>query len=134
MATKYILDTHALIWHLEGNLLLGANARSVINSATSQLILPSIALAEAMYVVEKGRTTIPSVNHLMHDVGNDKRIEVFPLTLGVLEESSVLTAVPEIHDRLIVATGVYLQNLGESIEILTKDNEIVLSSILTVCW
>lgn len=70
----------------------------------------------------------------MHDVGNDSRIEVFPLTLGILKESYALTAVPEIHDRLIVATGVYLQNLGESIEILTKDNQIILSSILTACW
>lgn len=52
MATKYILDTHALIWHLEGNPLLGSNARTVINTIASQLVLPSIALAEAMFVVE----------------------------------------------------------------------------------
>ena len=70
----------------------------------------------------------------MHDVGNDSRIVVFPIMLGILKESYALTAVPEIHDRLIVATGVYLQNLGESIEILTKDNQIILSSILTACW
>ena len=38
------------------------------------------------------------------------------------------------HDRLIVATGVYLKTLGEEVEILTKDNEIVLSSILPDVW
>ncbi|HQU91276.1 MAG TPA: PIN domain-containing protein [Pyrinomonadaceae bacterium] len=134
MAIKYILDTHALIWHLEGNRLLGSNARSIIDNPQSQLILPVIGLAEAMFIVEKGRTAIPAVSDLMHDVANDPRIDVFPLTLGILDESAALTSVPEIHDRLIVATGVYLQKLGDHVEILTKDNEIIVSSILPVCW
>jgi PIN domain nuclease of toxin-antitoxin system len=99
MAIKYILDTHALIWHLEGNRLLGSNARSIIDNPQSQLILPVIGLAEAMFIVEKGRTAIPAVSDLMHDVANDPRIDVFPLTLGILDESAALTSVPEIHDR-----------------------------------
>jgi len=38
------------------------------------------------------------------------------------------------HDRLIVATGIYLQKSGEAVEILTKDNEIILASVLSVVW
>ena len=134
MATKYIVDTHALIWHLEGNKLLGAAAKSVIDDPASQLVLPIIALAEAVFVVEKGRTAIPSMNDLLNDVRTDARIEIVPLTEEILNESISLTAIPEIHDRLIVATGVYLRSQGENIKILTKDNEIVLSSILDVTW
>jgi hypothetical protein len=70
----------------------------------------------------------------LNDVKNDKRIEIYPLTAGILDESVSLTAIPEIHDRMIVATGIYLQNLGESVEILTKDNEITLSALLPICW
>lgn len=134
MATKYIVDTHALIWHFEGNSLLGASAKAATNNPNSELILPAIALAEAMFVVEKGRCALTSVRDLIDDVRADNRINIFPLTSGILEESASLTAIPEIHDRLIVATGVYLQNLGETVEILTKDNEIVLASVLNVTW
>ena len=134
MATKFILDTHALIWHLEGNRLLGTAARSIIDDPASELVLPVIALAEAAFVVEKGRTSIPLVSDLMNDVEADSRIDVFPLTGEILSVSLTLTAIPEIHDRLIAATGVYLQNQGASVEILTKDNEIILASVLKVCW
>jgi PIN domain nuclease of toxin-antitoxin system len=134
MATKFILDTHALIWHLEGNRLLGPIARSIIDDPASELVLPVIALAEAAFVVEKGRTSIPQVSDLISDVQADSRIEVFALTEEILATSLTLTAIPEIHDRLIAATGVHLQNQGESVEILTKDNEIILASVLKVSW
>ncbi len=134
MATKYIVDTHALIWHFEGNPLLGAAAKAVTSDPNSELILPAIALAEAMFIVEKGRCSLTNVHDLLDDVQADGRISVFPLTAGVLEESLSLTAVPEIHDRLIVATGVYLQRLGDTVEILTKDNEIIIASLLSVRW
>ena len=134
MATKFILDTHALIWHLEGNPLLGTAARKIIDDPASNIVLPIIALAEATFVVEKGRTAIPRVSDLMGDVEADPRIEIYPLTEEILATSVTLTAIPEIHDRLIAATGVYLQNEGEAVEILTKDHEIVLSSVLKVCW
>ena len=134
MATKSIVDTHALIWHFEGNSLLGAAAKAVTSNPNSELILPTVALAEAMYIVEKGRCSLTSVQDLLDDVQADNRINIFPLTSGILEESVSLTGIPEIHDRLIVATGVYLQNLGETVEILTKDNEVVLASVLPVTW
>ena len=134
MATKYIVDTHALIWHLEGNSLLGTSAKAVTTNPNSELILPAIALAEAMFIVEKGRCSLTSVDDVLDDVRADSRINTFPLTSGILEESVSLTAIPEIHDRLIVATGVYLQNLGETVEILTKDNEIILAGVLNVTW
>ncbi len=93
-----------------------------------------IALAKALFIVEKGRSAIPSVPDLLSDVTNDSRIEIFPLTVGILEESISLTTIPEIHDRLIVATGVYLQKLGEAVEILTKDHEILAAAELNICW
>ncbi len=134
MATKFILDTHALIWHLEGNKLLGSNAKAIIDDPASELVLPIIALAEAAFVVEKGRTSIPQVSDLLNDVRSDRRIQIYPLTDEILDISFTLTAIPEIHDRLIAATGIHLQKVGETVEIVTKDNEIILSSALKVSW
>lgn len=134
MATQYVLDTHALIWHLESNERLGSEARKILDDPGSSLVLPIIALAEAIFIVEKGRTAIPTPLDLIEDVYQDTRIEVLALTRDIVDESLSLTAIPEIHDRLIVATGVYLQSLGETVEILTKDNEIILASLLKIAW
>ncbi len=134
MATKFIVDTHALVWHLEGKPTLGRKAKAVIDSLHSELVLPIIALAEAIFIVEKGRTSIPGVSDLLNDVLNDPRIEIYPLTVEILQESLTLIAIPEMHDRLIVATGIYLQSLGETVKVITKDNDIILASLLPVVW
>jgi PIN domain nuclease of toxin-antitoxin system len=58
MATKHIVDTHALVWHLEGNPRLGSKAGTILADPSSELVLPMIALAEACWMVEHGKSTI----------------------------------------------------------------------------
>jgi PIN domain nuclease of toxin-antitoxin system len=134
MANKHVLDTHALIWYLEGNPKLGAAAQAVMDDPVSELALPAIALAEAMYIVAKGRTAIPTVPDLLNDVMGDDRIEILPLTLPILQESLRASGVPEMHDRLIVATALYLEGLGHTAAILTKDTEINASALVRSVW
>ncbi len=131
---RYIVDTHALIWYLTGDARLGKAAQRILLAPASRLILPMIALAEALFIVEKGKVQISSVADLIADVTADARISIQPLTYDILQESLTLTAIPEMHDRLIVATGLYLQSLGETVEILTKDNEIIVSKLIRVVW
>jgi PIN domain nuclease of toxin-antitoxin system len=52
---KYVIDTHALIWFLEGNQRLGTQAQAILSNLDSQLVLPAIALAEAAWIVERGK-------------------------------------------------------------------------------
>ncbi|HEC34066.1 MAG TPA: twitching motility protein PilT, partial [Chloroflexi bacterium] len=52
MAHRHVLDTHALIWYLEGNPRLGQDAKRVMDDPRSELVLPVIALAEAAFIVE----------------------------------------------------------------------------------
>lgn len=56
---KYIVDTHALIWFLEGNLRLGINAKTILANSNSSLVLSAIVLAEAVWIVDRGKTSIP---------------------------------------------------------------------------
>ncbi len=58
MASKYVLDAHTVIWYLEGNARLGADARAVLDDSESEMFLPIIALCEAADVIGKGRTKI----------------------------------------------------------------------------
>ena len=134
MAHKYVLDTHAVVWHLEGNPRLGPNAKRVIDDPLSSLVLPVIALAEAAYIVEHGRTAIPKVSELLRSVLADPRISIFPVTWEVFEESLNAVVLPEMHDRLIVGSALYLQSLGDTISLLTKDASIVESRLVTTLW
>jgi hypothetical protein len=52
----------------------------------------------------------------------------------VLQQSLQAEPVPEMHDRLIIATGLYLQSLGEQVEILTKDASMIDAALLAVVW
>ncbi len=134
MASKYIVDTHALIWYLESSPRLGAAAKAVLDDPASNLVLPLIALAEAVDIVDKRRTKLTSVADLLSDVAKDSRIELMPLDLDTLKTSLRARAVPEMHDRLIVAAGLLLQKQGESVAILTRDVSITNSALLPVIW
>ncbi len=136
MAHKYIVDTHALIWFLEGNKRLSQPAKTVMVASDSEMILPLIALAEAIVVIEKGRTTIPDVAQFLAKVYADPRIEIYPLILEIFQRSltSEGSKIPEMHDRFIVSTGLYLQDLGHTIEILTKDELITDAGVLSIIW
>jgi PIN domain nuclease of toxin-antitoxin system len=100
MAHKYILDTHALVWFVEGNKRLSKPAKEIIGAANSQMVLPLIALAEAAVIIERGRTTITDVSKFLTRVYADTRIEIFPLTLDVFERSLTPEGlhIPELHE------------------------------------
>jgi len=107
-----------------------------MTTAESEMVLPLIALAEAAYLIEKGRIGIPSVSNLLADVSNDERIGVQPLTVAIFERSltSEGLRIPELHDRFIVSTGLHLQDLGHTVSILTKDETITDTGVLPVIW
>ena len=134
MASKYVLDTHALIWYLEGNPRLGTAAKIAMDDVASEMVLPAIALAEALYIVDKGRTSITSASDLLTDVTADARIEVFPLTLEVLRQSLAATRIPEMHDRLIAATALHLRAEGSKVAILTRDSGLSDAAPVPIVW
>lgn len=134
MAHKYILDTHPLVWYLEGNPRLAADAKAIIDDPGSELVLPLIALAEAAFIIERGRTSIPAVSDLLISVQADPRIDVYPITWEVFEHSLSVTVIPEMHDRLIVGTALHLQGLGHAVSLVTKDLTITQAGVVPVVW
>ncbi|PSB30346.1 twitching motility protein PilT [filamentous cyanobacterium Phorm 46] len=131
---KYVIDTHALIWFLEGNKRLGTQAQAILSHFNSQLVLPAIALAEAAWIVERGKTSIPSVNALFNAINSDSRIVVYPLDLIIINQTLSLLSIHEMHDRQIVATAMTLQNQGETVALLTCDGNITDSGVISVIW
>jgi PIN domain nuclease of toxin-antitoxin system len=90
LVMKYVVDTHALIWFLEGNPRLGASAKMVLIDPISELILPAIALAEAVWIVDRGKTSIPSVKSLLDLIAQDARVVLCPLNLDIITQSCIL--------------------------------------------
>lgn len=131
---KYVVDTHALIWFLEGNSRLGENAKNVLSDPTSQLILPAIALAEAAWIVERGRTSIPSVVELLNAVNADPRLVLYHLDQAIIQQSLSLSVITEIHDRQIVSTVLILARQREIVTLLTRDQNITTSGLVPIFW
>jgi PIN domain nuclease of toxin-antitoxin system len=134
MATRYAVDTHALLWYLAGDARLGQQAEAILREPSSHLILPIVALAEACWIVERGRSPSLTVTSLLQDVDADPRITIEPLTRAVLDRSLQLTSIQEIHDRQIVATALGLSNGGDTVVLLTRDQNITSSGLIPVKW
>lgn len=134
MANKFVLDTHALIWFLAGNPRLGTNARAAMQDPANVLYLPVIALAEACWVVDRGRTSLPSSTSLLADVDADPRIVLVPLDRAILGISITLTTIGEMHDRQIVATALHLAGVPGSVSLLTCDANITASGLVPIVW
>jgi PIN domain nuclease of toxin-antitoxin system len=131
---KYVIDTHALIWFLEGNNRLGIQAKVILSEQTSELILPAIALAEAVWIVERGKTSIPSVTDLLTVINADPRITIYPLDQAVINQTLNILSINEMHDRQIVAITLLLQNQEEKVALLSCDLNISESDLITVIW
>ncbi len=135
MANEYILDAHSVVWFLEGNPKLGANARAVMQDPASVFYLPIIALAEACWVIEHGRTSIPSVASFLSDIDADPRIVVVSLDRAILDLSLSLSSISEMHDRLIVATVLHhTASSGSPVSLLTCDKNITASGLVPILW
>ena len=131
---KYVIDTHALIWFIEGNSRLGANAKAILSNPDSHLVIPATTLAEAVWIVERGRTSIPSVKDVISAIEADPRVVIYPLDKDVIEITMSLSAINEMHDRQIAATALVLASKGEVVQLLTCDKNIIASGLVSIVW
>ena len=133
VAIKHIVDTHTLLWYLAGSAQLGNAARVILQDTASELFIPAITLAEACWIVERGRVAL-TVLDVLTAIDSDPRMTILPLDRTIIERSNILTAVGEMHDRQIVATALVLQDQGETVDLLTKDGNITASGLVAIVW
>ncbi len=133
METIYIVDTHALIWYLAGDSRLGKNAKAILDSPGSELIIPAIVISESLFMISRGKTDVPSekIWAVLTEYAN---VNLFPIDHAVLEKSEGLTQITEIHDRLIVSTALLLASVETETVVITKDVNIRESGLVQVIW
>jgi predicted nucleic acid-binding protein len=115
----FVVDTHALIWHLTGDNQLGDTARQILGQADNgdvNVVIPTIVLAEAIFISEN---TGASFHDLLEKVESGSNYEAYPLNMKVIKQMGDLEKDYSIHDKAIVATAEVLEATT-----ITNDKEI----------
>lgn len=125
----YIVDTHALVWHLAGDGRLGKKAQEAFHRGDrgeAELVIPTVVLAEALYISRK--VNVP-FDLLIDSIKSARNYSIYPLGLNVILEMRKLRTGYSIHDAVIVATARLLDA-----PIITRDEEIRKLGDAKVIW
>lgn len=128
---NYIVDAHALIWHFTNDAKLGVNARQVLNDIDAgheRGLIPTIVLAEILYASERGRISV-TLGDVVGELKRRKQYRIVPFTEKILLRVEKIKRIPELHDRLIVATAIENKAI-----VITRDNDIANSGEVRTLW
>jgi PIN domain nuclease of toxin-antitoxin system len=129
--TQYITDTHSLLWAFTRPGKLGEQARLAfdeIASGESSLLIPVIVLAELIFTIEN-KPIQADLNQVIVAIQSSPNIEFVEFDYELALQLRDLTAVPEMHDRMIVATAV-----KHKATLITMDESIIQSKLIKVVW
>jgi len=133
ISSAVVADTHAIVWYLADSTELSVRALSALDGAAQgngPIYVASITLVELVYLVERGRVAAGSLNSLIAllDAGNSA-LHLVPLDGHVARALRQIPrdTVPDMPDRIIAATGLYL-----NVPVVTRDHHIQAASIATI--
>ena len=128
-----VADTHALIWYLFEPEELSAKAHAALREAEANpgiIYVPSIAIVEVRYLVEKGTITEDVFQRMVNSLLDSSTAPTaVPLdheicrTLGQIPKIKV----PDMPDRIIAATALHL-----NLPLITRDRKIRASNIQSI--
>jgi PIN domain nuclease of toxin-antitoxin system len=128
-----VADTHTALWYLLKNPRLSATARQFMDDAAAaghDIVLSPISLAEIVYLVEKNRLPASAYHELKNALADpDCVIEEAPFTVEIVDAMRQVPRadVPDMPDRIVAATGVYL-----GVPVISCDGRIRSSNVYTV--
>jgi PIN domain nuclease of toxin-antitoxin system len=112
--SSYVTDTHALLWHLYGNSKLSPTAKSIFDRADAgddEILIPAIVLVEIIFLTEKKRIPGDAVEKsldLLTSGADNYRIASLDGAVAQTVQHIDRRVVPELPDRIIAATALYL--------------------------
>jgi PIN domain nuclease of toxin-antitoxin system len=125
----YVVDTHILIWFLDGNKRLNPKHKKILLNPDNSFLISTIVLAEIKHLVSIKRIKV-DFNTVIRFLGECDNCIIYPV------DEAVIGHMPNglnIHDALIVGTGlVYRDAFDEKVHILTEDGEIKQANLLPV--
>lgn len=133
--SKWVTDTHALLWHLYDADRLSSRAREVFaqtDAGEHEIIIPAIVLVEIVYLAEKGRIDAHAVRRviaLLRSGADNYAIAPLDLDIAAALARVDRAQVPEMPDRIITATALHL-----GLPLLTRDTQIAGYGRVTTVW
>lgn len=127
-----VADAHVVIWMLFTPEKLSANALASLNGAVQAgepIYISSVSVIEVIYLVEKGRIPQAVLLQLFSELTQpNSGLRVVPVDLAIAQTIQTITrsAVPEMPDRIIAATALYL-----GVPLVTRDLRILATSLST---
>ena len=127
---KYVTDTHSLVWYFLEDSRLSVNALQAIDGTLSngEIIVPTVVLAEIMFISRKGRIPI-SFQETVERIEKYENFTIVSLDMDILVAADGLETELEMHDKLIVATAII-----HRASLITRDTQIRNSRIVRTVW
>ena len=82
----YVSDTHSLVWYFIGDSRLGKKALKAFEQTTEKgiIIVPSVVLAEIIYIAKKGKITL-SFRDTVAKIEEYENFDIAPLDVDILK-------------------------------------------------
>ena len=127
---NFVPDTHSLVWYFTDDLRLSRRALKSFESTVKegQIIVPTVVLAEIMFIAQKGRLKLGFTETIARIEAMDN-FEIAPLDLEILRMADSIDAPLEMHDKLIVATALCYDS-----SLITRDEQITKSKAVKTVW
>lgn len=128
-----LIDTHGVIWYLYNDPRLSSTVRTFLTATAQQgqeVGLSAISIAEIVYLVEKGRIPQDCLTRLRAALDKATALlAIVPFDRHVAESVPRIdrAQVPDLPDRIIAATAVYL-----SVPLFSKDAKIRAANLTTI--
>ena len=129
--TVYMADTHSLLWAFQKPSKLGENARRAfeeVANGEAKLLIPVIVLAELIFTIEN-KPIQADLDEILNGIKNSPNIEFVDFDYESALKLRDLTAIPEMHDRMIVVSAML-----RDAALITFDKTITASNLVEVIW
>ncbi len=126
----YVTDTHSLVWYFTDDPRLSRNALKAFEQTIEEgiIIVPSIVLAEIIFIAKKGRITL-TFEETLKKIGDYENFDIAALDVDILKVADRIEVDMEMHDKLIVATSIFFKTT-----LITRDERIRESGIASTIW
>ena len=127
----YITDTHSLIWYLTNDKRLSRKAYLIFEGCDRGeeiIVIPTIVLAEIIYICEKKRLNI-EFKSILKKINNSLNYQPLSLTLDIILKIIDMIEIPDMHDRIIIASTSIIDGI-----LITKDRTIRKSNLVKTLW
>ena len=129
--STFVVDTHALVWYIDGDERLSAAAEASLDDPAGSLVIPTIVLAEVRYLFAKRRIPI-SFEDVLGAIEADPRCVVYPFDFACVE---ALDERLDLHDAIITATAlVFRDSIDPSTALVTRDQRVRAAGIVETIW